>query len=361
MQIRTKSALCAAAIGACLGVVGQIDAAPITPGNLVIFRAGTGAAALGGAATSAFLDEYTPGGSLVQSITIPDTGASALTVTGNATTEGIISRSQDTSLLVFSGYRANAAATGQTATNKVIGTLDSSGLVSTLTEVSDAGTVTARSATTVNGLNYYLSTSANVRFVPVPGGVGTSTSIDARNSRQVNLADNILYASNGSTAITAKVQHYGTLPVGTTAPTPVVTLALADAVNGFFLADLNPGVAGSDTVYALSTVENLLRKYTFDGVSWAANGSIPASSTQNLSGVVSGSSVTLYLTSGTGLFAYTDSSGVGGALSGTLGAAVATAGTNTAFRGIGVFIPEPGAVGLVLTGAVLALRRRQRT
>ncbi|MDW8310353.1 MAG: hypothetical protein RMK20_13345, partial [Verrucomicrobiales bacterium] len=66
-------------------------AAPITPGNLIVYRVGDGTAALSAAAAPVFLDEYTPSGSLVQSIALPTTGAAALTAVGNATTEGIMS------------------------------------------------------------------------------------------------------------------------------------------------------------------------------------------------------------------------------------------------------------------------------
>jgi hypothetical protein len=185
--------------------------------------------------------------------------------------------------------------------------------------------------------------------------------LDNRNSRQVQLSGNTLFASNGSTSTTNKVQNYGTLPTGATTPTPVVVLATADAVNGIFFADLNAAVPGDDTLYALSTVENLLRKYTFDGTNWTANGSVPASSTANLTGIVSGGNVNLFLTSSSSLFSFTDSSGVNGSLSGTLSAPLATAATNTGFRGISTLalIPEPGTMmvfGLCAGG--LLIRRR---
>jgi len=362
MLRRTKHALLASiAFAACAVGLGSVHAAPIAAGDLVIFRAGDGAAALSGASAAGFLDEYTTAGTLVQSIPIASTGTSALTVTGNSTTEGIISTSQNGSLLAFAGYRADAGtASGFTANNKVLATVGLNGVVNTTTAVTDAGTNATRSATTIDGSTFYYATAAAVRYVASPSGASTSASIDARNSRQVNLAGNVLYASNGSTAITGKVQSYGTLPTGTTAPTPVVTLATADAVNGFFLADVNPAVTGADTLYALSTVEGLLRKYTFDGTAWTAAGSI-SSGALDLTGVVSGTNVNLYLTSGSGLFAFTDASGIGGTLTGTIGAAIATPATNTAFRGIGTLaIPEPASIGaLAMIGLSLSRSRRK--
>jgi hypothetical protein len=334
-------------------------------GNIVIFRVGNGGAALDPTATPVFLDVFTPTGMPVGTINVPSTGPTALTVVGNATTEGIISLSQDGSRLVFAGYRKDAGGASPSGdlpsvTNRVIGTLTIGGTLNTSIAVTDGTAVAFRSATTVNGSSYYTSTAADVRYVATPGPASTSVQIDPRNSRQVNLSGNVLYASNGSTAITGKVQTYGTLPTGPTTPTPVVTLATADAVNGFFLADVNPAVAGADTLYALSTVENLFRKYTFNGTTWTAAGSIGASGAQDVTGVVSGTNVQLYLTSGTSLFSFNDTSGIGGTLAGSLGSAIATAPTNTAFRGVAIApIPEPAHI-LLLGGVGLGLVRWRR-
>ena len=339
-------------------------AAAIIPGDLIIFRAGDGTAALTTTAVPAFLDEYSPNAVLVQSIPLPSSGASALTATGNAATEGIISRSQDGSTLIFGGYRkdaggANPSGDTPATTNRVIATVGLNGVVNTSIALTDA-TGMMRSAASVDGISsFYVSTSTAVRYVGSPGPAATSTSIDPRNSRQVNLSANTLFASNGSTSITTKVQSYGTLPTGTTSAAPIVTLATSDAVNGFSLFDLSPTIPGADTLYALSTVENMLRKYVFDGSAWNLFGSISGASAANLTGATNGTDVNLYLTSPTGLFAFTDSSGYAGTLSGSLGPAIATANVNTAFRGIGLIpVPEPSAMVLSALGLALFSQRR---
>src|SRR4051812_14807257 len=94
------SALFAGAFAVLSIFSSSTNAAPITPGDLVIYRVGDGAIALSTSATAVFLDEYTTSGSLVQSIPLGN-GVSAV---GNASTEGIISRSQDQSTLVFTAY-----------------------------------------------------------------------------------------------------------------------------------------------------------------------------------------------------------------------------------------------------------------
>ncbi|MBK8914250.1 MAG: PEP-CTERM sorting domain-containing protein [Phycisphaerales bacterium] len=347
------------AAGVSLAGAAAVLAAPITPGNLVIYRVGTGGAALSTAATAVFLDEYTTAGTLVQSIPLSTAGNDAFSAVGNATTEGIISLSQDGTRLNFTGYRKATGGTSPASdtpatTNRVVGWVDLSGVPDVSTTLTDT-TGTIRSATTVNGSTYYVSTSTSVRYVGTPGPATTSVSIDNRNSRQVNLADNILYASNGSTTVTGKVQHYGTLPVGATAATPAISLALADAVNGFVLFDLDAGVAGADTMYVLSTVQSQLQKYTYDGVSWTLNGTV-STAASNLTGIVSGSSVALFLTTASTLSTITDASGFGGTLSGSL-TPIASAAASTGFRGIGV-IPEPTTAALVLAGALLLGRRR---
>lgn len=109
-------------------------------------------------------------------------------------------------------------------------------------------------------------------------------------------------------------------------------------------------MVGDDPLYALSTVENLLRKYTFDGSSWLASGSIGASGAANLAGFVNDGAVSLFLTSGTTLFEATDSSGYNATIAGTL-STLATAGPNTAFRGIGLSpAPSARAFGLLAAG-----------
>jgi hypothetical protein len=368
--MRRKFVLRAAlSMGALLAFLSSVvTAATITPGNLVIYRVGDGSAALSTAATPVFLDEYTTAGSLVQSIPLASTGGGAFTAVGNATTEGIISPSQDGTSLVFTGYRKAAGGTSPasdtyTTTSRVIGSVTLAGTPDLSTAVtSDGGATTAntiRSATTVNGSAYWTSTSSRIGYFGTATGTsGGTTQIDARNSRQVNLADSILYASNGSTSIAGKVQSYGTLPTSATAATPVVSLATTDAVNGFLLLDLSAGVAGSDTIYALSTVEGLLRKYTYDGTTWSASGSV-ATSALNITAQVNAGIPTLYFTTSSALLTLADASGYGGTLAGTPTSLV-SAGTNTAFRGVGTLtVPEPAGFALLLIGAVAGLAKRR--
>jgi len=366
-----KSFLCALLAGVATAAYAQMN--PIASGDVIIYRVGDGSASLGTSAASVWLDEYTSLGALVQSYELPTSGSGAFSAVGNATTEGIISLSQDGSSLIFTGYRKAVGGTSPSSdtylvTPRVIGTLTAAGTFSTPTTMTnDNGATTAntiRSATSIDGTSaFWVSTSSRISYLgsPTPNGAST-TQIDPRNSRQINLFGNTLYAANGSTAISAKVQSYGTLPTGATAPSSIVSLTTADAINGFVLfnvANNNPG--GADTLYALSTVASQLLKYSYNGSAWVADGSL-STTASDVTGYVNGNTVDLFLTSGSTLYGEVDSSGFGNTINGTI-TTLATAGSNEAFRGIGMFIvpvPEPSVFGLgAVAAALVALRRRR--
>src|SRR5262245_59931943 len=84
-----------------------IQAAPFTAGNLAVLRLGNGSETLAGNAVSAWIDEYTSAGSLVQSIGLPTSGSSALTSVGNGSRDGIIQLTQNGQSIVLGGYRAD--------------------------------------------------------------------------------------------------------------------------------------------------------------------------------------------------------------------------------------------------------------
>ena len=342
----------------------NVQASALTPGDLLIYRVGTGSGALGSLATAVFLDEYTPVGTLVQSIALPTTGSAALTAVGNDATEGIMSAAQSSSVLVFTGYRADAGTPNPSSStpdvvNRVVGTIGLAGLANTSVALTDAsGTI--RSATSRDGSSlFYIGTSAGLRYVGSPSGAATSTQIDSRNTRQALLNSNTLFASGTLAGSADKVQTYGTLPTGPTTGTPIVTTTVTDTMNGYALFDLSSSVAGADTLYVLSTSQNRVLKYTFNGTSWTASGSISANGAVNLAGVAIGSTVDLFLTSGSTLYSEIDSSGYNANITGSL-SSLATVGANEAFRGVAV-VPEPStfSLGLVAAATLLALRRRR--
>src|SRR6266852_1272148 len=134
-------------------------ASAFTSGNLVVYRVGDGSAALASSATAVFLDEYTTGGTLVQSIAMPtvvNASNKRLTASGTATSEGLMTRSVDGKYLTAAGYdaalaTATPASSTSSSINRVIARVDSSGAIDTTTALSDAASGSnARSAISTN-------------------------------------------------------------------------------------------------------------------------------------------------------------------------------------------------------------------
>ena len=78
-------------------------AAPFTAGNLVVYRVGDGTFALSPTGNKVFLDEFTPLGTLVQSIALPSDDSVNL-ISGPANAAGVMSRSADGRYLLIPGY-----------------------------------------------------------------------------------------------------------------------------------------------------------------------------------------------------------------------------------------------------------------
>ena len=113
---------------------GSAFAQVLTSGNLVVERFGTGAAALSSASTAVFLDQYSTTGTLGTGIVMPTTGATQLTNSGTATSEGLITVSPNGLFLNSAGYNTTtgtAAVNGTTSAvnNRVVNLIGADGTI----------------------------------------------------------------------------------------------------------------------------------------------------------------------------------------------------------------------------------------
>ena len=370
------------------------QAAPITPGNLVIFRAGSGTNSLANTGNEVFLDEYTTAGSIVQSIAMPSTGSGTKLVTaGNSTADGALSISPDGTWLGFAGYNATIPAASSitaatsTAVPRVVGlfntTTGSYSLTVTGTWFSAA---TPRGAVTTDGNKIWaVGGNSGVVYGTVDGGPtsftasGTTANTAAigTNLRVIGQYGDQLYLSTASGTLNTVGRLAGD-PILNGLPTASTFLpniprqggSPTTSRYGFTFLDVNPDVAGIDTMYTVddSLTSGGLWKYTLNNSgTWNAAGSITAltGALRGLTGGLDGTNVKLFMTgSANTLWAYTDTAAVTSVLSGTLSAftSLATASTNTAFRGIALVVPEPstallGGLGLLID--YILFRRRK--
>ena len=359
-------------LGLLSAAVGLLSLAPavaqtpkaFTPGNYVVVRLGDGTAALTSAAAATSLLEYTPTGTLVQTLALPvaDAGPNlALTEAGSATADASLTRSADGRYLILAGYNATPgtaalAATAAATTNRLVGRIAADGSINTTTRISDAfsgGNI--RGAASVNGAAFYVVGSVKGVVYSTLGSAGPSTAISKdtpTNLRTINIVDNNLYIS------TSSGNTQGLAQVGTGLPTsagqaiaglPGFPTTTGPSPYAFFFTDQSPTVPGPDVVYVADdrSTGGGIQKWSLVGGTWTLNGTITGTAVRGLAGSSSGNTVSLVASGGGGLYAVADNAGYNAAPStATLPAAIATAGTNMVFRGVA---PAPVA-------AVLATR-----
>ncbi|MGC4046693.1 MAG: PEP-CTERM sorting domain-containing protein [Armatimonas sp.] len=361
------AAISLAALSAALG-------APITSGNFVLSRVSS-SAALNGNATAVFLDEYTPGGTLVQSIAVPTAAVGAnfaLTMSGSATSEGGLTISPDGRYITFGGYNAAVGTAGIATTttanfSRVVGRLDlSTGLVDTTTAFTDAfsgGNI--RSAVT-DGTNVWaVGSNTGVRATTF-GTAGTSTSISTTltNMRRIEIFNGQLYVSSAS-GLFQGVSAVGTGTPTTTGQTTTLLSGFPTASGpspyDFWFADANTVYVADDRTSALGGIQ----KWTQSGGTWSLaytmNTGLTSNALRGLTGTVTGGIASLYATSGDNKFVTVADNGATSAF-----LTLVTGASNNAFRGvefaIGAAIPEPGTfalLGLAALPGVALLRRRK--
>jgi hypothetical protein len=321
------------------------------PGDVVVYRVGTGASELKSSATPVFLDEYTSAGTLVQSVALPTSTNGQnkpLLASGSASSEGLLTLSADSRYLMATGYdtsvgTSKVAETSSTSVPRTVARVSGTDEVDTTTALSDfAEGNNPRSATSSDGTNIWVAGAAGgVRYTTL--GSSTSIALNAaeKNVRQVSVVDGQLYTSADPTkagSLTIATVGSG-LP--TTASQTITNLPFSSApAEPYAYALLTLGLGSTpDTLYVADNSASAILKYGLVDNVWVAEGSVAVPSVTGLTANDAGGTVTLYATSsganstaGT-LYEITDSSGIGGTLSATP-TVIATAPANEAFRGL---------------------------
>lgn len=379
LGVATATAVAAAVVP--LVTSSDAHAARFTGGNVVVYRVGAvGGGALTNAAAPVFLDEYGPtAGPAIQSVALPTVAAEgnhALTASGQSRSEGLISRSADGRFIALTGYDAAPATTGAgglsltttdpATTHRVLGLVDANGTVDTTTTLAGADTAKViRSAATTDGERLW-ATGGNGGVVTTTRGATTSSTVvgDASsNLSSLTIQDGQLFSS-GILADRLAAVGTGTPTSGTL--TDLAGLPSNLLTYGYAFADLTPAAYGStglDTLYLAdgSNRGGTVDKYRWNGTAWAKVGDVDVPGAFGIVAHVTGSSVSLDVTTPTQLLTLTDSDG---AAADTFAPAtptvLATAAPNTEFRGVAlaptaaagpsVYARTPAAGGTVVLG-----------
>jgi hypothetical protein len=286
--------------------------AAFTPGDIVVYRVGDGSAtngfttastgALNTSAAPVFLDEYTPAGTLVQSIPMPTATGGAnqphrLTAGGSTFGDGLLNLSADGRYLLVTGYdaapgTASVTSTAPASVNRVIGRVDSTGALDTTTGLSDS-TAAIRSAASADGFALWgvgTSGSGPIRattFGTSGPSTGVSTTFTTQNA--VSIYNGQLYISAGASGIDGVASVGSGLPVtGGTTETPLAGFPTTGtpfpAPRQFFFSPDGGTIYLADSRTAVNTTPSGffggLQVWKFNGTSWGtpiggAGGNVP--------------------------------------------------------------------------------------
>jgi hypothetical protein len=356
-----------------LSTASSVFAAAFTPGDLIVSRVGDGGAALSTAAAALFLDEYTPGGTLVQTIAMPTAVSGsqlALTIQGTATSEGFLQLSANGQYLTLAGYNAApATATPSSSTaaavNRTIGLVTiASGSVDTSTAINSGTAGAARSATTADGTRFWVSSASSGVGTVAFGAPAAATQLSTTpsNTRVTRDIGGQIYVSSASGAFQG-VSTIGTgLPTAsgqTTTLLPGFPTATGPSSYDFFVNGNNAWVA-DDRTSGVGGIQH----WTLNAGTWTLSYTLAPSATTGVRGLfvdLSGANPTLFGTT-------TDNKVVGFVDTGAGSSAnflFADNTANTVFRGIvglaPVTVPEPSTAALIGLGLMaLSISRRRK-
>ncbi len=310
-------------------------APPFTAGNLAVLRADEV-----DSNSPATILEVTPTGTLVSSTAIPATGASAIRISGSATSSGYLTRTDDGTLLVFPGHNnTDTTSNANTLNPRAPVTLNVSRNVAIATTYTGSSGNQTRGATSLNNTTW---------FIGDQGGFysnGSTSADPSGNIRSVKAYGGTVYAFRSSTSF-PPVSTISAATGGTVTGLPGLANGTSSMQDFAFVSS-----AGDDTydilyvLEATSATVGTIYKHSLVSGTWTANGTY--STTVGGFGIVAvknGSGATIYITTGTGATAVNhvrkieDAAGHNATINITSAANIYTTGTGMTLKGIS-FVP----------------------
>jgi len=239
------------------------------PTNLVVLRVGDGAQILTNSGNTLFLDQFASNGGYVSTMALPDNGASALLISGVATSEGYMTLSSDGRFLAVAGYNVDRGVLTKSLSSssssdvpRVIGTIDGAGHSTLAASTSVAySTDNLRAGATDGSNNFWGAGSADGTIYFGNTAAAATVQSNVANCRVINIVNGglIFSTQNG----VAGLYSLGGLPE---------TTALTNLV-------FATGSASSPEDFAINAATNLayvaddsstggIQRWEFSGSTW---------------------------------------------------------------------------------------------
>lgn len=278
--------------------VAYFSNAQFTTGNLAVFRAESASANN----TNFSIIELSPTAATqalpVTTVAINGTtGGNALRTSGSASSTGYLSNSNDGSLLCFAAHNSTTTSGNANAIlPRGVGTLNAAAAFTLATTYTGTSGSQTRSATSIDNSSWYIADQ---------GGLYTNSATSASptgNFRSVKAFGGTAYIFQASTSA-ASVSTVS-------APSGATITGLPGLPNGtsnnqdFYMISSGSNGNTYDVLYILtasSATAGTILKYSLNGGSWVSNGSYTTTfGGFGLAAAKNGSSVSLYVTTGTG-------------------------------------------------------------
>jgi hypothetical protein len=335
----------------------------ITGGDLYVYQIGNNTTTAGTTATPIFIDQFNPGGTLLNQVAVPVSTVgvfgSGLVASGQSATEGSLALNPAGNALTFMGYSGIAVGTAsvnsQTAAtaNRDIGMVDASGnfsIAATSTTAFGPAAGAGRGAVTDGSGNYWAAGTGSSVGVAYYGNNATAAQVTTTASaRSIGIYGGKLYYTAGTVLDTVSAAMSATAP--TTLFTPGGT------PDGFVF---NPSM--TICYVAQGAANGGIQRWDFNGTSW--NLSYTLHNTSGFSYVTanfSGANPVLYATTLAAggvdsIDTITDSTGDGTGSGFAVLATTTETGGNATFNGL-VFdpVPEPSVFALAGLGLLLCV------
>ena len=177
----------------------QAFSASFTKGNLVVSRVANATAGW----QSVYLDEYTPSGTLVQTVALPATASGSNRPIGidcQNSPDGTLNLSGDKRYLLMGGYKTGLASVLASSGNtRIVATVANDATINTTTELSDIGAQNwgFRSVVSTNGTNLWLSGTFGIYYTTLGGSTSTNL-FSAVGPNNQGIYDNKLYLASAT-------------------------------------------------------------------------------------------------------------------------------------------------------------------